>query len=238
MAYIFKVFGSLFTVVMWYFIASLVGKNYDNYFTFVLLGIGAQSAFNTHLHTLSRRIREEQVTGTLEQVLSTPTPPAYLLIAGYGADLFNSAISFFLLIALGALFFDFPLGGFQLLWLIPAFILCTMAFTALSSLAAGGVIFLQRGEPFSFFFSAFQALFGTVFFPLSIYPSWVQWLVYATPMTHALNLLRTPFHQNLFSPWISLIYLLGCLGFFFALGVALFHLSIRDARKRGTLGVF
>ena len=77
-------FASIFfSVVMFYFVAKLLGDAPSvqnslsayggNYFSFVLIGIAFSNFLSVGLGSFSTNIRSEQMLGTLEAMLVTPT---------------------------------------------------------------------------------------------------------------------------------------------------------------------
>lgn len=238
--FMLRFFGLIFTVVLWHFLAQLIGSNQPGYFEYVIMGIAVHGFLMSHLQGTAGRVREEQVTGTLESILATPTPPYFILLGGVTADFINALMNFLFIIAAATI-----LGGFSpdmgsVFGFLLALLLTAGAFASLGTLSGSAIILFQKGNPFNFFILSMQALLGSVFFPIDLLPDWLRGIAYWMPMTQALIALReTMLHGagiHLILP--QLLYLLLFSLCFFFLGAVLFSASIRKARRDGSLGRF
>ena len=140
-AFLLRFFGILFSVTLWYFIARLVGEKQPDYYPFVILGMAAQTFLSAHLYGTASRLREEQLSGTLEALLSTPTPPLTILVGGSIADFLNALISFTLM--LGAAWFVGPLH-LQVAHPFTAFAALLLVLMPLAALAVANAGWLGR----------------------------------------------------------------------------------------------
>jgi len=76
-----RLFFAFFNILTYYFVAKLVGtagapylKPYGgDYFSFVLIGVAFSTYLMVSLRGFSESIRDEQMMGTLEAMLVTPT---------------------------------------------------------------------------------------------------------------------------------------------------------------------
>ena len=83
--------GIFFSVVMFYFVSELIGsapsvqqslsRYGGNYFSFVLIGIAFSNFLSVGLGSFSSSIRGEQMMGTLEAMLVTPTRLSTIIIS-------------------------------------------------------------------------------------------------------------------------------------------------------------
>ena len=75
LSFLSRIFSIIFSVILFYYIARLLGKNATpylaayggEYFPFVLVGIAFYRYFNVALASYPGNIREGQLTGTLEE---------------------------------------------------------------------------------------------------------------------------------------------------------------------------
>jgi len=89
LAFIFEWLSILVAVATFYFISQLLSqgitaylKEYQNgYFPFVLVGIAFIGYFSTSINSFSQHIRQEQIIGTLEAILVTPTKLSVIIIS-------------------------------------------------------------------------------------------------------------------------------------------------------------
>ena len=144
-----------------------------SYFAFVTVGLAITVVIGATSAQLAQRVREEQLTGTLEAVVSQPLSPAELAL-GMGALPFVGSVvraAFYLVVATALLGADFS----QADWLGFVVVLLATA-AALSGLgvAMGAlVLVVKRGVTAVSLVTFAMGLLGGAFFPVSVLPELV-----------------------------------------------------------------
>jgi len=236
----------LFTLFLWYFIATLMDKGMSGfaspggYFPYVILGLGLQGMLTTILYGASSRIREQQMNGTLEYTMNLLERPSMMLAYCMASDCIAASLRLFFLLAAASLLFHFPLAGIHAGGAALALILSVLAFWAVGNLAAASVLLFKRGEPISYFFGTASALFGTVFFPKEIFPPALQTIVDLIPTTHALAVLRGSILEGKGFATLggSYLYLLVFSAVLVPFSLWLFNAAVRRAKRDGSLGQY
>lgn len=240
------------SLVIQAFVFSMVGRLVDesalpivagrrvDYVEFVSVGIAMASVLQVGLVRLMSVIRQEQLMGTLESLLLTPTRPMTLLVGSVAYDVIYvplRTVAFFGFMALlfGA---DFRVAG----W-IPA----TAVFAAflpvmwgLGLTGAAAVLTFKRGAGVTGAIGTLIALASGAYFPLSVLPGWVQAIARVNPMTIATEAVRetTLATEGWTAVADSLPYLaLWAVGSMF-LGTAAFRTALRREQAKGTLGLY
>ncbi|PYT11178.1 MAG: ABC transporter permease [Acidobacteria bacterium] len=100
-----QAFGIFFSVLIWYFVSRVVnappttpGLEGVDYFAYVLLGLALLHYLSSAMMSFGGKVRSEQMTGTLEAMLVTPTP--------IGTIVLGSSLWDFLIITLTVLAFS------------------------------------------------------------------------------------------------------------------------------------
>lgn len=198
--------GIFFSVVMFYFVAKLIGdapnvrsslSEYGgNYFSFVLIGIAFSNFLAVGLGSFSSVIRSEQMIGTLEAMLVTPTRlPTIVLSSSQWSFAFTSLrVGVYLL--LGGLFFGVNFGDANILPALCALVLTVVAFSSLGIISASFVMVFKRGDPIAWALSTSSTLIGGVYYPISILPDWLQSISYFFPITYSLRAIRLSLLQG------------------------------------------
>jgi len=236
----------IFTLVMWYFIATLMDKGtggFDatgGYFPYVILGLAIQGMLTTILYSVSSRIREQQMNGTLEYTLHLLRWPCEMPALSAVSDCAASMIRLFLLLITAHLFFQFPMGRIDTLAAVVSLALSVLSFWALGNLAASSVLLFKRGEPISYFFGTASALLGTVFFPKEVLPAALRSLSDLIPTTHALAVLRGSILEGkgLADLGGSYLYLAVFSAVLVPASLWLFNAAVRRAKRDGSLGQY
>ncbi len=198
LSFLLQVVGIFPVVLMFYFLSLLFGdvasgllKAYGgHYFPFVLIGIAVQNYFILALSSFAGSIREAQLSGTLEAVLSTPVRlPVILMGSTFYAFVFNS-IRIVIYLMIGSLISGpvFNWGSLPGAFLVIA--LSIMAFSSMGILSASFIVLFKKGDPLNWFFSIVSWLLGGVYYPISVLPEWLQRFSAFIPMTHSLEALR------------------------------------------------
>ena len=86
LAFLLQVAGMLFSVSAFYFVAKMMdpktaGLDGIQPFPWVLVGLAFQYYFSTALYAFSAKIRGEQMLGTLEAMLVSPTPTSVVIFS-------------------------------------------------------------------------------------------------------------------------------------------------------------
>ncbi len=234
--------------LMFYFIGRIVdpsrlpayGGSHATYMEFAAVGIALGTFIQIALHRVAAGIRAEQMLGTLESLLMTPTAPATIQVGTVFYDLVYVPIRsgvFLLLIAI-AFGLDFHASG-----IAPA-VLVLLAFVpvvwGMGVASAGLTLTFRRGGGFSGLGIGVLTVFSGAYFPLGVLPSWVQGLAGWNPVAIAVDGMREPLLAG--TGWAGLaptlaelsgIGIVSLVG-----GIAVFRAALRRERRRGSLGLY
>jgi ABC-2 type transport system permease protein len=192
--FLLSTFSTFFAVVLWFFFAAFLGPRAGKtvpggYFAYVVVGTSLLGYLNVVLHTFAKKIREDQLMGTLEMLLASPSSPFALLTASCLWELILQTVQVSWALALaGLLGVRFQFGSLPALLLL--FVLTLISFAAMGMLAAGILLVFQRGEPVTPFVGALFALLGNVFFPLTVLPRPLAFLARFLPLPYATDGIR------------------------------------------------
>ncbi|MFZ5801048.1 MAG: ABC transporter permease [Candidatus Omnitrophota bacterium] len=249
-SYRFAFFLQIFTIAtrlfIFYFIDRLFGnhivtqlKPYGvSYFPYVFLGLAFFSYIGTGAGSLANRIRNEQLTGTLEAILVTPTN-IFTVVAAMGLWSFIwGAFSVVIYSLCGVLLFGVNLTYANVFSVLVILLLTAAAFGGLSLLAASFILIFKKGEPVTWVANTLMGIFGGVYFPIAILPDWMQFFSPLVPVTYAVRAIQLAVYKGL--PVASLAGEICALLIFSVILLPLGILSIegaaRLAKKKGSLG--
>lgn len=200
-------FASIFfSVVMFYFVAKLIGdaptvKNSlaaygGNYFSFVLIGIAFSNFLSVGLGSFSTSIRSEQMIGTLEAMLVTPTGLSNIIISSSQWNFAFTSLRVGVYLLLGGLFFGVDFSNASVLPALAALLLTVVAFSSLGIISASFIMIFKRGDPIAWAISTSSTLLGGVYYPITILPDWLQTVSYLFPITYSLRAIRMSLLQG------------------------------------------
>jgi ABC-2 type transport system permease protein len=234
------VFGVL-NLVIFYFISKTFGaqptQHLDgapSYFAFAALGISVMVVMEAASIGLANRIREEQLTGTLEALVTQPVTAVELAfgLTGYPFLFAMSRAAFYVLVS--AAFLGVDVG--QTSWL--AFVLVLLVTgTALATIGiflGAVVLVVKRSRVIASIVTFGLGFLGGAFFPLSVLPGWLQPIGEIAPTRFAFDGLRAAvfrghgWGQDFFA--LALFSVVGL-----PVAVWLFSAALRAVRRSGSL---
>ncbi|HZR95105.1 MAG TPA: ABC transporter permease [Gaiellaceae bacterium] len=216
------------------------GGSRATYMEFVAVGIALSAFVTLGLLRVSAGIRQEQLTGTLESILVTPTTPATVQLGSVAYDLAYIPIRTLLfLLVVGSVFgLHFKASG-----VVPAIVLL-LAFIpfvwGLGTVGAAAALTVRRGTVVTTYLITALTVGSSAYFPEASLPAWFRPLVSANPMTTALDGMRQALLGHLSGGALArdVGILAAASAVALAAGVVSFRLALARERRRGTLGQY
>ena len=238
----------IFQLALFYFVGLLVDPlklpafhgTRASYVEFVSVGIALSSLLQLGLGRAVTALRDEQLMGTLEPLLLTPTAPLTLQLGSLTYDLMYIPVRtvLFLAMAAVALHARFSVSGLGPMLLI---VLAVIPFVwGLGLISAASVIAFRRGSSLVGIGGVLLGAVSSAYFPLAVLPGWLRGIARLNPMTVALDatrdallggtgLSRTGAALGKLAPWIAVSV---------AGGVVALRLALARERRRGSLGLY
>ncbi|QKQ99018.1 ABC transporter permease [Metallosphaera tengchongensis] len=241
---VLNVLSWVLPVFTYYFVGTSLGGSLvrsvgvANYTAFIVIGLAFQGYVSSTVTTISQRLRNEQVYGTVEYyVLSDGGVLSFLLYSALWGFTINSVTAG---VTLGI---GYLLGvDYKVNWIATLLILFLLLTSTLglSMISAGFTMLVKQGNPISFFFSAFTTLMTGTVFPVSILPSWIKDLTLAIPLTWALQGLRMSMLDGYgmmdVKGVIEVLLMFNVV--LLTLGIWFYTFSFDRSRKKGTLSEY
>ncbi|MFC1496605.1 ABC transporter permease [Candidatus Margulisiibacteriota bacterium] len=244
-AFVMNFVSILTTILTYYFIDKLFGHQVAphlqefgvNYFSYVLLSMAFFSYIGVGVGSFSYRIRNEQLQGTLEALLLSPTK-IYVILLGMGLwNLIFATLDVIIYILFGIFLFKISFASINLLSTFLILILTIITFSSLGILSASFVLVFKKGNPVAWVINAVEGLIGGVYFPITVMPEPLQLLAKFFPITHAIRALELAVYKGYsvfqLSTEILLLVLFSVL--LLPLGLFAFNFALDKARKDGSL---
>lgn len=233
------------TIVTFYFISKLMGTavtpyliGYSTeYFPFVMVGLIFSGYLNTALQKFAINIRHEQLMGTLEAMLVSPTKMSLIIIGISLWDLIFTSITTVIVLLFGSLTLKVDLSHINF---FPSFLILAMtiiSFSSIGIISAAFVIVLKKGNPINWLIYTFTCFLGGVFFPVEMLPRGLRTISYFIPATYSLRGLRHAILQGynfeMLFPDIAALFLFCLL--LFPISIWVFIKSVNQAKISGSL---
>jgi ABC-2 type transport system permease protein len=245
MNFVMGVVDSLIILIFFYFLDKLVAeggaKNLarygGDYLSFALIGLAFTRYFQLTLKMFSDSIRQAQVTGCLEAMLSSQTDSLTIVFMSSLYGLISGTAQLLIILAFGAAFADVDFSQMNVLATIVVFAVSVLNFVAFGVLSASAILWLKKGDPFSWFLIGAGTMLGGAYFPTALLPVWVQKISYFIPFTHSLDALRLTMLRGFSVEKVAEpLLILGVMAaILLPASVVLFATVVRRGRKDGTL---
>jgi ABC-2 type transport system permease protein len=235
-------------IILFYFVGKLIapsslptfGGETVTYVEFVAVGIAVTSFLQIGLNRVVTVMRDEQMMGTLESLLLTPTAPTTMQLGSVTYELLYVPVRTVIFLALTAAFLG---ARFDVSGIAPACVVI-LAFVpvvwGIGMISAAGVVVFRRGLGVIGLFTIVLTATSSAYFPIDLFPGWVQTLAQANPITVALEAEREALLGN--AGWdpvpSALAVLIPAAAVAIGAGIFAFRLALRRERSNGTLGLY
>ncbi|MFQ6082432.1 MAG: ABC transporter permease [Candidatus Aminicenantia bacterium] len=197
-AFLMNIIGIFFSVLTFFFIAKLFGKaaapylqEYGgNYFPFVLIGIAFSTFLGVGLGTSAAAIRQEQMWGTLEAMLITPTRASAITLYLSLWNFIFSSFNILIYLLIGRFVFGLKFSVSQPLLILLILFLSILSFSSLGIISSSFVMIFKRGDPVNWIVSSSFELLGGIYYPITILPEPLKIISHLLPITYSLKALR------------------------------------------------
>jgi ABC-2 type transport system permease protein len=195
LAFLLQVSGMFFSLLAFYYMTGMIDPGTEGLdgirpFDWMLVGMSFQFYFSAALFSFSQKIRDEQLLGTLEAMLVSPTPTSMVIFssAAFGFTYGAIRVAIYMLFAVlvfGVHLYATGLGAFAL-----GAVLTLLSSVGLGVLSASFILYFKRGNPINFLLSGATTLLGSVFFPVEQLPAWIRPAAEFLPVTWSLAVVR------------------------------------------------
>jgi ABC-2 type transport system permease protein len=242
LAFILQVFGMFFTMGAFFFMTKMMdpkaeGLNGIPPFDYLLIGLAFLSYFSTALYAFASRVRNEQMIGTLEAMLVSPTRTHFVVFASATWDFTYGAFRIVLYLLLAVLVFGVTLNVHSPIALMLGVALTLLSSAGVGILSASFIIYFKRGDPINFMLSGATTFFGSVFFPVEQLPDWAEPAGKLVPLSWSLQVVRGSLLQgkslsDLSEP-LTILFVLTLV--LLPSGLWASRFAIRKAKREGSL---
>lgn len=244
-AFLLNIFSVAVSVFTYFFIDTLFGHRITpqleefgvNYFSYVLLSMAFFSYIGVGISSFSARIRAEQLQGTLESLLITPTRISTILFGMWCWNLIFASIDVLIYAALGISIFKINFSNLNILTVIITLVLTIISFSSLGILSASFIIVFKKGNPLTWVINTLEGLLGGVYFPITIMPCFLQIAAKFLPITYAIRAIELAVYQgySILRLKKELCILLLFSLILLPLSFTAFKFALRKARRQGSL---
>jgi ABC-2 type transport system permease protein len=248
MGFVTDLLGLAGQALIFYFVGQLVdpskmptyGGNDVSYLEFAAVGMLLGAFIQFGMQNIASAVRNEQLQGTLESLLVTPTAP-HTIQLGSVAFLFLY-IPLRIVLLLGVIAVAFGLD-FQASGVVPALVLLLgfMPFVwGLGVASAAAIVTFRRGAGLLAMGTLVVAFVSGLYFPIELLPGWLATVAEQNPIALAVEGMRESLLGG--SGWAevgsTLVLLVPMSLLALAFGVVAFRAALARERRLGTVGLY
>jgi ABC-2 type transport system permease protein len=206
--------------------------------TFLLIGALIWSYLMMIFDVLSETVSWERWEGTMEYTFMSPASRAtHLLGMGIYAIVYG-ILRTAVVLGFAMLFFELDLSRADYLSALVVLAVCSVSLVGFGVVAAVmPLLSPEKGQQVTYIISAILLLVSGVYYDVSVLPGWMQWMAQFSPVTYALDGIRSALLDgaSLGSLWGTIWPLLLMGAVFVPLGLWVFNLGERYAKRTGKL---
>jgi ABC-type multidrug transport system permease subunit len=234
----------LLTLAIYFFISRFFSEpdtaalnDAPNYFAFASVGIITGAILLSGAVEVSRRLREEQLAGTLEALAAQPLTPTEMCLGLVGFPFGFALVRALLYLLIATFAMNVNLLDVSWIGLVLVLLSATAAFAALGIVAAALVLTFKRGDVITATLVTIMTVVSGSVFPISTLPGWLQPIARLLPTSVAFDGVRNAIFRG--EGWaLDVLKLIGFAGLGLPLAATLFGLALENAHRSGSLTAY
>ncbi len=208
-----------------------------NYFAYAAVGVSLSVVLQAAVTGVSRRLREEQLTGTLEALFAQPVSATEMAMGLAGFPFLFAVFRAFVYLLLAGVLLGLSFAHCDWIGLIASFLVAGFALAAFGIGLAALVLVFKRADALGGLGTFGMSLLGGAFFSLRVLPHWLRPVSDVLPTRFAFSAARGALFGR--PAWLSTTIDLALIGLGMgAVSLMLFTLALRHAMRRGTLNQY
>jgi ABC-2 type transport system permease protein len=231
--------NAIFSVTLFYYVSRLVAvdtfQTPADYFAFVVVGIVIAHIVQSTIG-VALQLRSELVAGTFERILLSPFGVVGGVVSMMVFPFLTSTLIAAVMVVFSVAVFDMPIEASTAALALPVGFLGALSFAGFGILFAAMAVVFKQTTGIQWVIAGI-ALIGGLYFPVQLFPGWIQWTSEVQPFTPTVELLRHLLSGYALNESVaeSLLKVTGFAVVFLPLSMMALAAAARHARRRGTI---
>lgn len=244
LSFLLELFYALVNLTLYYFISKTFEDSSSSdlggaptYFAFAAVGLVMATVLEATTSSVAARVREEQLTGTLEHISAAPVTSLELCVGMMGFPVILASARAAVYLAIAALLMNLDVGETSWLGFVLVFVATGAACAPFGILAGAAVLVMKRGLLISGALVFLMSLLGGMVFPVSVLPPALEAVSALIPLRYAYDGARQALFEG--SGWgADVLVLVVAAAILWPLSVFLFDRAAAWARRAGSLAEY
>jgi ABC-2 type transport system permease protein len=246
-SFVLQAFAILFPLVLFFYLGRVVDQTRfaaqqdlsGGYFGYVAVGLALVTIVQASLSSFSRKLREEQTTGTFEALMATPRSPSLIVLSSATYELLRATVSGVMMIAAAVVIFGLrlDLDPPSIVVTVVGLVGCLGLFASLGVAVAAFTVVIKQTASLLGMVVGVLAVLGGVYFPIEVLPGPIEQVAVALPFTWGLDVLRASLLGGTVDP-AQLGGLLASAALLLPVALLGFAMAVRRSRRTGTLAQY
>ena len=248
LAFLLNIFHVVSTLLVYFLIDKLFGHRITrhleefgvNYFSYILLSRALFSYIGVGMGSFAAKIRQEQLQGTLESLLLTPTRISTILSGMCLWNFIFATLDIIIYAVLAIFVFKIDFSNINIISAITIMLLTVITFSGLGIISASFILVVKRGNPLIWVMNNLEGILGGVYFPIAVMPNLLQLLAKFLPITYAIRGIELAVYKGypLWKLKTELLLLLIFSAILIPAARLSFKFALQKARRQGSLGQY
>ena len=242
--FIFSIISIFITILTFFLISKLIDsgnsiylKEYSSYMFFLIFGVISAEISMILITNPSKNIREMQLTGVFEELIASGKNISAIILSTFIYPIVWLSLRVMVYIIAGVFIFNIELSNLSYVTIISSLVFA-ISMIGIGLISISSIITIKSGNYIGTMYLSISSLLGGVAYPISVLPEKIRFMSELLPTTHFLNIFRLDaINADLaFADILNDFKLLLFLSLlFFSLGLYLLKISIKIAKKHGSL---
>lgn len=243
-AFVLDIFWGAIDLLFYYYFSKIVGlapsvdlDGAPSYFAFAVAGMAVSVLVLSATTTISSRVREEQLTGTLEFICANPVRSSEFALGTATYPFVYASVRVTIYLVLGVAFLGVAAGDVNWAGVAVIVPLSSFAMLGLGVLSAAATVVFKRGGSVVTVAVFAMTFISGALFPISLLPDWLQPIGEAMPTAAALDGLREALYGG-GAVWSEALVLVGWAVVLLPVSLWVFAKAVKKARAQGALAQY
>ena len=244
LAFVLDIFYGVIELAVYYFISRTFGgispaslHGAPSYFAFAAVGVVLGAVVYATSVSVAGRVREEQLTGTLEVLAAQPLTPLELCIGVVSFPFVFASLRAGLYLIVASFWMHLDVSHTSWAGVVAILFSAAFALAPIGIIAGAVVLVLKRGQVLNSMLISAMTILGGAVFPISILPDWLEPVGRVMPMRFAFDGVRAALFQG--HGWAhDALALVGFGAALAPIAVATFALALGRAKESGTISQY